>query len=794
MMNKLKRITIALVAGMAARRGRNDETAKRRNEAQRHDDTTTRASLPRRRGGISLSRQIGFPFRRLGDWSFRPARSLAAIALVAGMAMSAQAATYCVRPSGSDSNVGTSWGTAVQTIQKAIDLASAGDTIRVTNGTYNAISTANKSIRIESVNGPAVTIINGQGVNRCANLRGSLASDKNTVLAGFTLTNGYSYGSTQHGGGSSGGTLTNCVLSGNKVDRGMSGLVNGGGAAFGVLYNCTLSGNSTPDYGGGAYESKLVNCTVINNTASQGGGLYSMGAYSVSGTVAINCLFSNNSASVRGGGSCQATLWNCLLTGNSVTGGYGNGGGSYQGDLVNCTVSKNKASSGGGVYNSSVDNSIVWGNFLLDGVTEDNYASGETLYRSYFRYSCTTPLPSGTGNKDSAPSFVSASNFRLQAGSPCIDSGLNSYVPSEVTKDLDGSTRIQGSAVDMGCYESIPLVYYTLTVNRGTGISSASGGGNYTSGQVVPISAVVTTPGYSFSNWVRTVGVGTIGTPSSPTTTFTMGAGAATVRADATGNVYTVTYQYNGATGGNTSPSKQVRFGDMYGTLPTPTRTGFDFGGWYLDLACVTTPVTSSTTVSTASNHPIYAKWTAVQYALTVNAGTGVSSVSGGGSYTNGHRATVTAVTMLPGYSFNNWTRPSGVGSFVNANVNPATFTMGAGIATVQANATGNVYTVTFNASGGGTPSPTTKQVTFNSTYGTLATVARTGYTFLSWTNGARVVVTSATNVTTVGNHSLGAQWSNNVYSVAYNGNGHSGGATASSSHTYDVSKALTLC
>jgi hypothetical protein len=58
----------------------------------------------------------------------------------------------------------------------------------------------------------------------------------------------------------------------------------------------------------------------------------------------------------------------------------------------------------------------------------------------------------------SDPLFVNAAggNYRLQAGSPCIDRGNNSYVPAGVTTDLDGNPRIQNGTVDLGAYEYQP--------------------------------------------------------------------------------------------------------------------------------------------------------------------------------------------------------------------------------------------------------------------------------------------------------------------------------------------------
>lgn len=62
-----------------------------------------------------------------------------------------------------------------------------------------------------------------------------------------------------------------------------------------------------------------------------------------------------------------------------------------------------------------------------------------------------------------SPGFADAANgdYRLAADSPCIDAGNNSYVTSET--DLDGKARIVNGAVDVGCYESDPIVYRTVS-------------------------------------------------------------------------------------------------------------------------------------------------------------------------------------------------------------------------------------------------------------------------------------------------------------------------------------------
>ena len=353
-----------------------------------------------------------------------------------------------------DTGDGQSWAAAKKSIQAAINAVVEGGTVIVTNGTYTPISTANKAITIRSVNGASVTIIDGGGTARCATLGfaqiGMESMTTNTVLSGFTLTNG--------DGGSHFGTLNNCTLTNNTATS------RGGGSYYGTLNNCTLTGNTASSYyGGGSYYGTLNNCTLTGNTATREGG----GSY---GSTLNNCTLTGNSAN-NGGGSSGGTLNSCILTGNTAN----NGGGSCIGTLNNCTLTGNTASSGGGSYSSTLNNCIIWGNFITGTGSVTNYNGGT------FRYSCTWPMPDGSnpGNIDADPMFVDAANgdFRLKAGSPCINAGTNVWFTSstaaspipENAVDLDGNFRIHNGRVDMGAYEfgSSPPQTQTHTTTTG---------------------------------------------------------------------------------------------------------------------------------------------------------------------------------------------------------------------------------------------------------------------------------------------------------------------------------------
>jgi len=113
----------------------------------------------------------------------------------------------------------------------------------------------------------------------------------------------------------------------------------------------------------------------------------------------------------------------------------------------------------------------------------------------------------------------------------------------------------------------------------------------------------------------------------------------------------------------------------------------------------------------------------------------------------------------------------------------------------VQVTVKAPTYTLNFDAQGGSI-SPASKTVTYGSQVGTLPTPTRDGYTFGGWwtnTNGSGTQYFSTTVYNTAGNTTIYAKWTANTYTVAYYGNGNTGGSTSSSSHTYDVAKALTI-
>lgn len=114
----------------------------------------------------------------------------------------------------------------------------------------------------------------------------------------------------------------------------------------------------------------------------------------------------------------------------------------------------------------------------------------------------------------------------------------------------------------------------------------------------------------------------------------------------------TVQFNANGGTVG--TKSKNVTIGKTYGTLPTPTRTGYDFDGWYTQKTDGT-EVKNTTSVGTNPPTTLYAHWIAKKYTVTLDANGGtVSMASRTATYGSTYPALPDA-TRTGGYTFDGW-------------------------------------------------------------------------------------------------------------------------------------------
>jgi hypothetical protein len=347
----------------------------------------------------------------------------------------------------------------------------------VADGTYSGpgnrdIDFKGSAITIRSENGPGNCIIDctGTEIEPHRGFYFHNGEEADSILEGFTITNGYGgliceeYGCVSCGGGiychKSSPTIDNCTINSNAAGDHGGGMYNFDGSNP-TLNNCTFSGNSADSFGGGMYNRlksnpTLTNCTFSDNSATWGGG---MANEDNSSPILTSCIFSDNSATVEGGGmsnveKCSAVLTNCTFSGNwagHCGGGLSNehssprlsecnfsdnsadffgGGMSYNSSgsvLSNCIFSCNRALFGGGMS----DVIPIWG---VDSLIQTNYkfSPSETDESRTANNTNSPNLINCTFNSNSANHGGAMSNLNLNSGPALSNCILWGDTPNEI--------------------------------------------------------------------------------------------------------------------------------------------------------------------------------------------------------------------------------------------------------------------------------------------------------------------------------------------------------------------------
>lgn len=239
---------------------------------------------------------------------------------------------------------------------------------------------------------------------------------------------------------------------------------------------------------------------------------------------------------------------------------------------------------------------------------------------------------------------------------------------------------------------------------------------------------------YTFKGWFTAA---TGGTQVSASTTVT---GNVTYYAQWTANIRSYTATFNGNGGGTPSPSTITKtYGSELGTLPTCSRTGYTFLGWYT-ASSGGTKISSTTKITGTVTY--YAQWSINSYTLTynVNGGNAVSPASKSVQYGSAYGTLPTPTKSSDAeytYAFAGWYTAVTGGTQVTANT-----TMGAGNTTIYAHwtATTRSYTVSYQTTYG-TLNKTSQSVAYNSKGSCTLTIpdntAEFTYTFVGWYTAA---------------------------------------------------------
>ena len=223
--------------------------------------------------------------------------------------------------------------------------------------------------------------------------------------------------------------------------------------------------NSSTAYGGGmnidSCSMTLKNAVFYNNNVVNAGGLGIQRCKDYMVKV-VNMLAYNNTTSHYGGGLAMATSDPELNNLTIVHNYCGAGGGGMQMAFNACpTINNCVFWDNHGVWEKNINDSV----FTYDGSQiwlwgDDNFPkfnNGLVMYGfDYIFGSFHIPEDHYNNMLQDDPLFVDPQyfNYRLQANSPCINTGIEDvtglFIPAT---DLDGETRIVGGRIDMGCYE-----------------------------------------------------------------------------------------------------------------------------------------------------------------------------------------------------------------------------------------------------------------------------------------------------------------------------------------------------
>lgn len=215
-------------------------------------------------------------------------------------------------------------------------------------------------------------------------------------------------------------------------------------------------------------------------------------------------------------------------------------------------------------------------------------------------------------------------------------------------------------------------------------------------------------------------------------------------------------------------------------TLPTLTKNGYTVYSW----VCSTNGKTYSSTetvykeFTTECTVTFKAVWTAAVYTINYDCAGGSyedQETLTSGRFWNDGSSLITPVRE--GYTFIGWLDEEREFTYIlggaewSDNLIHSTDESGSTF-NLKAQWAPNTYIVTLGPDGGSV-TPNTVSVVFDSTYGTLPTPSKTGYTFVGWYLGD-TKINNTSKVTTASNHTLTAHWSANQYTVSFDSAGGS--------------------
>jgi uncharacterized repeat protein (TIGR02543 family) len=471
--------------------------------------------------------------------------------------------------------------------------------------------------------------------------------------------------------------------------------------------------------------------------SATGGGTYNHGA---SATVTAAPAAGYRFVNWTEGGTVVSTASSYIFTVNSNRSLLAN----YSINTYTVAASSSPAAggtaSGAGIYNHGTQATVtatpsagyLFVNWTESGTTVSTNVSysftvtaNRTLVANYspITYTITTASSPQAGGTTSGGGTFSPSATATVTASPATGYQFVGWTEGGTTVSTSStySFLVSANRSLVATFQSISYLTVNTLANPSPG-GTATGSGTYSAGTIVTVRATEAT-GYNFVNWSE--GGSTVS--SSESYTFTLNTNR-TLVANFSPISYTVATSSSPSAGGTTSGGGAFIYGDAVTVTAVPA-SGYQFVNWTQGGTAVST--NSSYSFTLTGNRTLTANFSQNAYTISTSSSpANGGTTSGGGSFSHGDNATVSAVPST-GYTFVNWTQG---GTVVSTNASYS-FTVTSGL-TLVANFSQITYTVALSSApaAGGT---TSGAGTYGS--GTTATVTATpatGYRFVNWTQG----------------------------------------------------------
>ncbi len=553
--------------------------------------------------------------------------------------------------------------------------------------------------------------------------------------------------------------------------------------------------DSNPTIGGSAVEVTHGSATNLTfPTPASQGGIYKITVTLSSGTYKVKIEAVATEQTTWRQISAPKIYWNNTDAGYTnvtmINGRYTNYGGDGKGTLASPLT---RITNTNLWYNTSISNGTGDGSWFTstlfvdanwDSWENNNVPTQRAMYAASNTAVNTASLNSKTFLFSAANGNRGATLSRSQLSSGYSE--LNKTQTVEVYVKVGSGSYTKRTSSWPGTLT--PDRYYLSNATTASHVNNTA----LTASSSVTVSAVLTSAfslsesstadGYNFDGW----GTSSSSTPSGKNAAYSISSitGANTICAFFTAPSYSITYNLNGGTQQvSPAPATSYTVESSAITLPTPTRDGYDFDGWFDNSSFTGSAITTIAAGSTG-NKEYWAKWTeaSTYYDVTFGvheSGNGTltavktvnsASITSGEDLLSGTAITFTA-TPSSYYEVEGWYTNSActLGKHDAGETTYSVASLGSDI-TVYVKFKPITYNITYNLNSGTNNPGNPATYTYESSAITLLDPTRDGYTFGGWytevglTNRVYSIAAGSN-----GNKAFWAKWTEKMTTVTVN-------------------------